>query len=260
MPTTTIDAKRLAEIKTLKAGNHEDISKGACFMEAAAYVAGEPWSDHPACACPVITAFMISWNDALPSDEERTRLLKPLIPMIIGTRGSKALGNRRATMAADWLVRTHTPAWLRLAGLTNEADMLASLPEITDFARTPSIMGPLKASRAAAEKKWAAAGDAAWHAAWVAARAAARAAAWDAAGAAGDAAWDAARDTALATALAAALAAARDAAWAAAAAAWAAARDAAGDAAWAALKPTLDELQMSALALVERMCALTETA
>ena len=60
-----------------------------------------------------------------------------------------------------------------------------------------------------------------------AARAAAWAAAWDAAGAA---AWDAA---------------------------WDAAGDAAGDAAWdaarAALKPTLEHLQKSALALVERM-------
>ncbi len=48
-------------------------------MEAAAFIAGEPWSDHPACVCPVIAAFMRSWNDGL-SDKDRNRLLLPLIP------------------------------------------------------------------------------------------------------------------------------------------------------------------------------------
>ena len=65
---------------SLQSGSHESLEKGMCVMEAAAYVAGEPWSDHPVCACPVITAFMIAWNDALPNDAERDRLLKPLIP------------------------------------------------------------------------------------------------------------------------------------------------------------------------------------
>ena len=90
---------------------------------------------------------MVNWNDNLPSDEARTRLLLPLVPKLIGTRGSKALENRRATMAVDWLIRVHAPAWLRLAGLTADADALAGLPEITDFAKTPSIMEPLKAAQ-----------------------------------------------------------------------------------------------------------------
>jgi hypothetical protein len=227
------DAQRLAQITTLKEGSHEDFETGACIMEAVAYVTGEPWSDHPACACPVITTFMISWNDALLSDEERTRLLLPLIPKIVGTRGSEALESRRATMAADWLVRTHAPAWLRLAGLTAEADALAGLPEITDFAQTPSIMEPLRASRVAAERKWAAAGDAA--------RDAVRAAAW---AAAGTAAW------AAAVAAWAAAGTARDAAWGAAGAA----ARAAGVAARDVLKSTQDALQASAIELVIRMC------
>ncbi len=36
-----------------------------CIMEAVAFMAGEPWSDSPACASPVIAAFLRSWNDAL---------------------------------------------------------------------------------------------------------------------------------------------------------------------------------------------------
>jgi hypothetical protein len=249
-----IDESRLAQITELADGAHEPPEDGgvvACAMEAAAYIAGEPWSDHPECVCPVIAAFMRSWNDALP-DTDRTALLLPLIPKTIGTRGSTALANRRATMAADWLVRVHTSAWLRLAGLDAQADALASLPEITDFAKTPGLMTTLEAVRkdaaAAREAAWSAAGAAAWDAAraaawsadWDAAGAAAREAAWSAAGDADwDADWDAAR--------AAAGADARD-------AAWSAARAAAGE----KLPATTKELQANAVLLVERMCTLAD--
>jgi hypothetical protein len=144
---------------------------------------------------------------------------------LVNTRGDKALEEKRALMAADWLVRVNTPAWLRLAGLTTHADALSALPEITSFKQVPSIRGPIEAAR----KDAAAARDAARDAARAAARVAARDAAWDAA---------------------------RVAAWAAAwAAAGAAARDAAGDAARAKLSVTVSELQNSALELVERMIA-----
>jgi hypothetical protein len=215
---TTIDQTRLARIKTLKHGSHDNLRSGACVMEAAAYVAREPWSDHPECVSPVIGAFLRSWNDGLPSNAERDRLLMPLIPRIIDTRNA-ALEERRACMAADWLIRENTVAWLRLAKLDKSADALAALPEITAFAQVPSIRGPIEAARQDAS--------------------AARAAAWDAARAA---AWDAARA----------------AAWAAArAAAWDAARAAAWDAAWAALKETKEALQTSAQRLVIRMCEAT---
>lgn len=178
MTTIEIDAGRLAKIKKLSHGSHRSFSQGVCAMEAVAYIAGEKFSDHPECASPVIAAFMRTWNDGLP-DDERTALLLPLIPKLVGTRGSPELENRRATMAADWLVREHTPAWLRLAGLTAEADALSNLPEIVDFSRTPAIMPALEVAR----KNAAAARAAARAAAWDTAGAAARAAAWDAAGA-----------------------------------------------------------------------------
>jgi hypothetical protein len=233
-----IDEDRLAKITKLHFGKHAAGSDEMCIMEAIAYVTHKKWSDHPPCVCPVLGAFMRTWNDGISDDDERTVLLKPFIPRLINTRGSNALEQRRATMAADWLIRTHTVAWLRLAKLDKQADILAALPEITDFAQCPSLMPTLMAIRDDA--------DAAWAAAWDAARDAARDAAW---AAARDAAWDAARD------------AARDAAWAAARdAAWAAARDAARDAAWDALKQTKLELQASAVQLVERMISLTEVA
>ena len=166
--------ERLAQVAaiTLQSGSHDENAHHAmCVMEAVAYVAGEPWSDAPACACPVITAFMVSWNDSLP-DADRTRLLAPLIPLLVGTRSTPAIEQRRATMAADWLIRVHTPAWLRLAKLDTQAAALEALPEITDFAQCPSLMGTLNAVRTDAA--------AAWAAAWDAAGAAARDAAGDA--------------------------------------------------------------------------------
>ena len=228
-----IDQDRLKSLRGLGHGSHTANDDGkCCVMEAVAWVTHKDWSDHPPCVCPVIGAFMRSWNDGLPNDEVRGRLLLPLVPILVSTKGSQALEQRRATMAADWLVRVHTAAWLKLAGLTQQAEALASLPEITDFKNCPSLMPTLEA----VSKDANAARAAAWDAARDAARAAARAAAWDAAGAAAwAAAWDAARD--------AARAAAGDAAW---------------DAAWDALKPTQEELQQSAVKLVERMCALTD--
>jgi hypothetical protein len=228
----TIDEALWKEVQArgLEEGAHSSPQAGMCAMEAVAYITREPFSDHPQCVCPVIAAFMRSFNDGLPDGERE--LLIPLLPRVIGTVGSDRLAERRSIMAGDWLIRTHTVAWLRLAGLNENADALASLPEITDMAQVPSIRGPLEAARANA--------SAAWAAAW----AAARAAAWDAAGAA-----------ARAAAWAAAWAAARAAAWDAA---WAAARAAARAAACKKLAGTKAELQQSAILLVERMCALTE--
>ncbi|MGH8032936.1 MAG: hypothetical protein ACREO8_11385 [Luteimonas sp.] len=173
-----IDQARLARVQAmeLKAGRHRSLEQGACLMEAVSYVAGERWSDHPECACPVISTFLRSWNDGLPN-HERTKLLRDLIPLIIGTRSTPEVEQRRATMAADWLIRTNTPAWLRLAGLTAQADALAGLPEITDFAQCPSLMPTLNAARMDADAARVASQAAAWEAARAAALVAARVAA-----------------------------------------------------------------------------------
>jgi len=221
----------------LESGGHDPPNNGlvhACVMEAVAYVAGEAWSDHPECASPVLGAFLRSWNDSLPDDDRQ--MLKALIPRLVGTKASKAVEEKRAWMATDWLARECAPAFLRLAGLTEHAETLEGLAALTTTKRAEK-----------AQPKLAAAGAAAWDAA--------RAAAWDAAGAAAwAAAWDAAWDAARAAARAAAWDAAGAAAGAAArAAAWDAARAAAEAAAGAALEPTVKQLQQSALLLVERM-------
>jgi hypothetical protein len=182
MSPVLIDRMQQILALSLSSGSHEDFEKGMCVMEAAAYVAGDPWSDHPPCACPVITSFMISWNDTLPSDTERNRLLKPLIADIIDTKATPAIEERRSYLALDWLVRVWTPKFLDLVpSLASHATALRDLREIADIAGATAADKSVTAARAAA-------GAAAWDAAGDAARAAAGAAAWAAAWAAAGAA------------------------------------------------------------------------
>ena len=164
-----IDKDRLAAVMRapLLEGSHTSDDGGMCVMEAVAYVAGEPWSDAPLCACPVITEFVRSWNDDLDA-EGRERLLKPLVPMLVNTRATRETELRRSALALDWLVRVYTPKFLDL------------IPELAVHADTLRGLGGLVSARAAAGAAGAAeaaARAAAWAAAWAAAGAAARAAA-----------------------------------------------------------------------------------
>ena len=251
---------------TLKAGGHDSRAAGVCAMEAVAWLAGEKHSDQPSCACPVIASFMRNWNDNIKDDTTRTNLLRPLLPLLVGSRSTKAVELRRSYLALDWLARECAPTFLSLRDdLKAHAVALRGLKPLTDAKSCKAAQKTLDAARDAAgaaawDAAWAAArdaaGDAARDAAWDAARDAARAAAGAAAGdAAMAAAWDAARDAAWAAAWDAAWDAAGDAAMAAARdAAWAAAWDAARD----ALAPTVTTLQASASDLVRRMVAIKE--
>ena len=220
---------------TLARGAHDRRTDGVCVMEAVAWWAGEDHSDRPECVSPVIGAFLRSWNDALPDGDRQQ--LRRWVPEVVGTNAGPAVDAELSWIALDWLVRVHTPAWLRLAGLIEQAALLTDMAEITP-ATCPSILPTLTAvcsdARAAART---AAWDAAWDAAWTAAWAAA---------------WTAARDAARTAAWTAARTAAWDAAWDAA---WAAARTAAWAAAGDALAPTVAELQVSAHDLIGLMVA-----
>lgn len=144
-----IDAARLASVTVLAGGHHKDTQDAMCLLEAAAYVRGEPWSDHPACVCPVLGAFGRAWNDGLRSDEKRTGLLLPLLPKLIGTGGSTpAVQKRRAYMAFDWLVRVCAPYWMDLVPqLRSHAAALRDLEEITGVVK---VREPIRAACAAA--------------------------------------------------------------------------------------------------------------
>lgn len=241
---------------TLDRSSHTTPDDGVCLMEAVSLFAGEPFSDHPKCASPVLTDFGISLNDRW-DDAARQKLI-PLIPLIVGTRDDQ--DEARGYLALDWLIRTYTPAWLDLAGLTVEAAGLRSLPRIVDLAAVESA-GPVVRQ---AQKKAAAAAGAARDGAAVGAaveaavRDATRAAVGDAALAAAGAARDAAGDAAGAAARYATRYAVRDATRAAVGAAVGAATpDATRTAVLAAardvLEPTVVMLQDSAVELFRAM-------
>ena len=69
-------------VPVLSRGRHRSPRKGACFMELASFMAGERWSDHPACTHPLLAALARQVNDAT-SDAGR-HLLAPLIPDVVG--------------------------------------------------------------------------------------------------------------------------------------------------------------------------------
>src|SRR4029077_13546284 len=100
----TIIEERLVVLENLSLayGGHGAWEEGACIMEAVAYVAGEPHSDHPKCASPILTSFCMRWNDRL-NDVDR-QLLKPFIPRLVGTNTGEADELTRKWMMLDWLV------------------------------------------------------------------------------------------------------------------------------------------------------------
>jgi hypothetical protein len=69
----------------LSPGKHRSPRTGACFMELASLLAGERWSDHPACTHPLLAAVARHVNDHT-SDAGRQRLAD-LIPSVIGLTG-----------------------------------------------------------------------------------------------------------------------------------------------------------------------------
>jgi hypothetical protein len=103
------DDRLPALLPTLSRGKHRSPRKGACFMEFASLLAGEPWSDHPACTHPLLAAVARHVNDST-SDAGRSRLAE-LIPSVVGLTGDDphidahiALGSARLALpvvAAD---------------------------------------------------------------------------------------------------------------------------------------------------------------
>jgi hypothetical protein len=78
--------------------------------------------------------------------------MKPLLAKVVGTRfADDDVLLRRMWLAIDWQTRLYAPAFLRSAGLSDAADLLASLPEVDSSERLKEA-GPAckKASKEAA--------------------------------------------------------------------------------------------------------------
>lgn len=148
-----VNEGRLQEISSLSVGGHPDIESGYNIIEAASYVAGEPWSTWPESICPTIIEFMLQWNDDL-SDRRRSDVLIPLIPFIIGTRATPHIERQRSLMAGYWLVQTHLPRWLSLAGLEDSAKILSTILPFSDLETNILFNEQLEKARLAASDLW----------------------------------------------------------------------------------------------------------
>lgn len=109
-------------------------NRDMCIMETVAFVAGERWTDRPACASPLISFFFRCWQDTLCT-EDRDRLLPAAVwvPRLVGSVADKGIEERRAHLLWDWLTRDYTPAWLSAHPATSRyADTLRRLSPIVD--------------------------------------------------------------------------------------------------------------------------------
>ena len=193
------------ETLELKRGNHKSSEDGLCAMEAVAYFAGEPHTDRPKCASPVLTMYVQKLNDSM--DDETREKLKPYIMRLIGTNNGKEQEQERAKVLAWAAVTEFAPFALEKSGLTEGAARLRNLPLYDWAAAAKAAEAAEAAARAAkaeeaetataraawtAEAAAGAAGDAVW-AAWSAGARTGAMTAWAAAAAAGAAeteVWD----------------------------------------------------------------------
>ena len=79
MTDPTFQAMRLSR------GKHSSPRYGACAMELASMLAGEPFSDRPRSVSPVISAFMRGYNDLL--DDRRRQDLLRYVSDVVATAG-----------------------------------------------------------------------------------------------------------------------------------------------------------------------------
>ncbi len=118
-------------LPVLTPGRHRTRRNGACFMEYASYLAGERWSDSPACTDPVLAHLARLVNDVVPA-RDRARLV-PLIPSVIGLTGAPrriglAVAVRAATAALPIAAETRQRA-IAVGLLTIEHALVSGDPE-----------------------------------------------------------------------------------------------------------------------------------
>lgn len=112
----------------LSRGKHASPEDGACVMELASMLAGEPFSDHPISVCPVIGACLRAYNDWI--DDTRRQDLYAYAAKVVGTRASYEVQRRRAERVTEWagtVARRHKRRSLPVRAL--RALMLWPAPE-----------------------------------------------------------------------------------------------------------------------------------
>jgi len=155
----------------LTPGTHASPEDGMCAMEVVAFLAGGPHTDHPRCACPIVSGYVRHINDNMP-DDHRQRLL-PYLPRLVDSV-SEDHEQARHEYFAWQAVRVFAPAALRAQGYRRYARSLenaADLYRAHDIAEAiqrdfmaKDVGAELSPSQLAAHRAGRAAGAATWFA------------------------------------------------------------------------------------------------
>lgn len=84
----------------LAKGKHSSPSSGACVMELASMLAGEPFTDHPASVSPAIAGFLRAYNDSV--DDVRRQDLYACAAKVVGTRAAPEIEFARSRRLQRW--------------------------------------------------------------------------------------------------------------------------------------------------------------
>src|SRR5579884_2061315 len=119
MPTSDRVPANYQTVRLAK-GRHSSPQGGVCVMELVSMLAGEPFTDRPTTACPVIASFMRGYNDRV--DDQRRQDLRRCDADLVGSYaghdvmrarherliewGSERLAGRRFAALRGWLGRT----------------------------------------------------------------------------------------------------------------------------------------------------------
>ena len=91
-------------------------------------------TDKLECACPILRRLAIYINDGpwWKSDQERTEILRPLIPLLLDSIGNLATTKKRGLRYVDCWVRELTPIIFDALGQKEAAGKLRALVQIVD--------------------------------------------------------------------------------------------------------------------------------
>jgi hypothetical protein len=95
-----MDRIRTHQTVRLSAGSHSAPEEGACVLELASMLNGEPFSDRPRSVCPALREFLQGYNDGLPDDLRQE--LYALASDIVDTHATPAVTAWRARLCIGW--------------------------------------------------------------------------------------------------------------------------------------------------------------
>ena len=74
-------------------------------------LAGESFTDHPACVCPVIGSFLRAYNDSV--GDERRQDLYPYVSLVVGSVAPAEVERARAERLVGWSSENFRRRWAR---------------------------------------------------------------------------------------------------------------------------------------------------